>query len=74
MNEKIKQAVELAKQEYKKEYGEDAKLENGDEFVTVFNDGVLIMGLEDTNFNIKFILGEPYKVDFSLGMYESEDE
>lgn len=70
---KINQAIELAKQEFKKEYGEGAKLEDGYEFVTVFNDGVLIMGLEDANFNIKFILGEPYKVDFNIGMCESED-
>lgn len=68
--EKVNQAIILAMQEFKKEHGQDAKLEEGDEFATVFNDGILIIGLEDSELKIKLLLGEPYKVDFDLELTE----
>lgn len=70
MMDKVNKAIELAMEEFKKENGENAQLEDGDEFATVFNDGILIIGLEDTELKIKFLLGEPFKVDFDLGMTE----
>ncbi len=72
--DKVNKAIGLAMDEFKKENGEDAQLENGDEFATVFNDGVLIIGLEDSELKIKFLLGEPFKVDFELGMTERVGE
>ena len=66
----VNEAIKLAMEQFHKENGEDAQLEDGDEFATVFNDGILIIGLEDRQLNIKFILGEPFKVDFELGMTE----
>lgn len=74
MMDKVNKAIGLAMDEFKKENGEDAQLENGDEFATVFNDGVLIIGLEDSELKIKFLLGEPFKVDFELGMTERVGE
>lgn len=68
--DKVNEAIKMAMEEFHKENGEDAQLEDGDEFATVFNDGILIIGLEDRQLNIKFILGEPFKVDFELGMTE----
>lgn len=68
--DKVNEAIKLAMEQFHKENGEDAQLEDGDEFATVFNDGILIIGLEDRELNIKFILGEPFKVDFELGMTE----
>jgi hypothetical protein len=68
--DKVNEAIKLAMEQFHKENGEDAQLEDGDEFATVFNDGILIIGLEDRQLNIKFILGEPFKVDFELGMTE----
>lgn len=35
--EEIGEAMKLAMEKFKEEYGEDAKLEDGDEFVTIFN-------------------------------------
>lgn len=70
MMDKVNEAIKLAMEQFHKENGEDAQLEDGDEFATVFNDGILIIGLEDRQLNIKFILGEPFKVDFELGMTE----
>lgn len=40
----IDEAIKLAMDEFTKEFGEDAKLEDGDEFATVFNDGIIILG------------------------------
>lgn len=68
--DKVNEAIKMAMEEFHKENGEDAQLEDGDEFTTVFNDGILIIGIEDRQLNIKFILGEPFKVDFELGMTE----
>lgn len=68
--DQINKAIELAMEEFRKENGEDVQLEDGDEFATVFNDGILIIGIEDHELKIKFLLGEPFKVDFDLGMTE----
>lgn len=70
--EEIVKAMSLAMQKFKEEYGEDTKLEDGDEFVTVFNNCVLIVSLEDGNLSTKFIGGKPYEVDMTLSIYESE--
>lgn len=74
MMDKTNKAIELAMEEFKKDNGEDAKPEDGDEFATVMNDGILIIGLEDHELKVKFLLGEPYKVDFDLGMTERVGE
>ena len=70
------EANRAAVEEFKKEFGEDVKLEEGDELVTVFNNAVLVIGVEDYNLNTKFIGGKPYKVDMTLAIYEggSDDE
>lgn len=72
----LDEAVGAAFKEFKKEFGEDAKLEEGDEFVTVFNNAVLVIGVEDHVLRTKFIGGKPYKVDMTLEIYEegSTDE
>lgn len=62
--------------EFKKEFGEDAQLEEGEEFVTVFNNCSLIIGVENGTLTEKFIGGSPYKVDMTLAVYEggADDE
>lgn len=70
--EEIQKAIELAMKKFKEEYGEDEKLEDGDEFVTVFNNCILIISLEDGRLQTKFIGGKPYEVDYTLSIYESE--
>ena len=65
-------AIELAMEKFNEEFGEGA-LEDGDEFVTVFNNCVLIISLENGHFSTKFICGKPYKVDKTLNIYESEE-
>lgn len=74
MMDKLNKAIELAMEEFKKENGADAKLEDGEEFATVFNDGILIIGLEDSELKIKVLLGTPFKADFSFDMTEKVGE
>ena len=68
--EEISKALDLAMEKFKEEYGEDAKLEDGDEFVTIFNNCILVLGMEDRELKVKFIGGKPFNVDFSLKIYE----
>ena len=76
MLKQLDEAIGAAFAEFKKECGEDVKFEDGDEFVTVFNNAVLIVGLEGTTLKTKFIGGKPYQVDMTLEIYEggSDDE
>lgn len=70
MLEQLDKAVGAAFAEFKKEYGQDVKLEDGDEFVTIFNNAVLIVGVEGNTLKTKFIGGKPYQVDMTLAIYE----
>lgn len=64
----LEDALDLAILQYKKEYGEDAKIEEGEEFATVFNDAVLIIGLENKQISIKVLVGKPYFVNRNLNL------
>lgn len=70
----LDEAIRRAFDEFKKEFGEDAKLENGDEFVTVLNNAVLIISLENGTLKTNFIGGAPFKVDMTLDIFEGSDE
>ena len=63
--EMIARAIDMAMQRFR-----DAKLEEGDEFVTVFNDCVLIISLGEGRLQTDFIDGKPFEVDMALGIYE----
>jgi tyrosyl-tRNA synthetase len=71
MNE-IMEAINLAFEKYRETYGEDAHLEDGEEFVTVFNNCVLIVSLENGDLKTKFIGGKPFEVDMTLSIYQEE--
>lgn len=45
--EETKNFFKLAMEQFRAEFGEDAKLEEEDSFATVFNDAVVIIGLEN---------------------------
>lgn len=70
MLKQLDEAIEAAFSELKKELGEDVKLEEGSEFVTVFNNAVLVIGIENHTLHTKFIGGKPYQVDMTLAIYE----
>lgn len=65
--EEIQKAIKLATEKWGEEFG---TLEDGDEFVTVFHNCVLIISLKDGNFQAKFIGGKPYEVDLTLSIFE----
>lgn len=70
----IQKAVELAFKAFKERYGQDAKLEDGDSFVCVFNNCVLLVCLEDGKLKEEFVGGRPLEVDYALKIYEREDK
>ena len=70
--EELATAIELAMEKFNEEFGEGA-LEDGDEFVTVFNNCVLIISFENGRISTKFTGGKPYEVDMTLNIYESEE-
>ena len=47
---------------------EDTYLGDGEEFATVFNDAGLIVKHDGPGLDVKFVVGEPYRVDFSIGL------
>lgn len=71
--DEIKEAIALAMQEFHKEYGEDAKMRDGDEFVAVLNNCTLVVSNKDGEAGFHFIGGKPLKADMSLGIYEDVD-
>ena len=74
MLKQLDEAIGKAFEKFKEEFGEDAKLEEGDKFVTVLNNAVLIISLEAGTLKTEFIGGEPFKVDMTLEIYEGGDE
>ena len=73
MLKQLDEAVGRAFDEFKKEFWEVAKLENGDEFVTVLNNAVLIISLENGTLKTNFIGGAPFKVDMTLNIFEGSN-
>ena len=63
--EELKTAIKLAMEKFSEEFGEGA-LEDGDEFVTVFNNCVLVISLENGKVSTHFIGGKPYVIDMIL--------
>ena len=68
--EDIAKVIELAFWAFKKEFGEDATLEDGDEVVFQLNNCVLIMSVENCRLKSKFIGGLPIIVDHTMKIYE----
>ncbi|ERI81457.1 hypothetical protein IX307_001396 [Bacteroides pyogenes] len=68
--EETKNAVELAMEQFKAEFGQDAKLEDGEEFATVFNDAVVIIGLNNRKLSVRILAGKPYLVNQNLNLTE----
>lgn len=67
--EELIEIINLAMEQFKQEYGDDAKLEDGDEIVAVLNNCVLIVSFENSELKTRFIGGKPYYIDRSLSLY-----
>ena len=73
----LDEGIKIAFQEYRKEYGEDAKLAVGERFFTVFNDAIIDISMEFKdgckNLVVEVLAGKPYFVDMDLNILESEE-
>lgn len=69
--EELQEAIALALEKWKEEYGE---LEDGDEFVTAFNNCTLVISLENGKFKTNFICGRPYEVDMTISIYGGDGD
>ena len=67
--DEFENAVNMAFEKFKEEFGKDAKLQDGEAFVTVFNNASLVIYL-DGELKTEFIGGKPFEVDMTLSIYE----
>lgn len=66
----IGQAIKMAAAEYKKEFGQEAQLKNGEAFASLFNNGVLVVSNNNEKIGFCFTCGEPYKIDEEIDIYK----
>lgn len=55
----------------RQEFGADAKLENGDQLVSVFQDATFIMRDENGELKVELIIGKPYI--FEEAVFDEEE-
>lgn len=58
---------------FKREFGDDAKFEEGDTLVFELNDCTLILSYEDKTVKEEIIGNKPIKVDYAAGFYDDND-
>ena len=66
MEEKLVKAIELIKQRYKEEFGEDARMEDCEEIVGVFKDCTIKISLKNSHLEVDVTMGEAYKFDEAI--------
>ncbi len=71
--DEVKKAIHLVMQELRKEFGEEAQLEEGDDVVTVFNNCVLILSMHQGEIGVQFVGGKPLRVDAALSFYKETE-
>lgn len=54
---------------YRKTYGEDARFEEGETQVFLFNDCTVIVSLNDGHLKTEVVGDEPIIVDYTTGIY-----
>lgn len=70
----IPEAITMLQEAMKKEFGENAKLEDGDSITGVFNDAVMTLSNENNEIKLDIKAGEPYKFDCNLNLLEEKGE
>ena len=64
--ERLQMAIQKLMDEWRKENPDADKLDDCEEVVGVFNDGVVSVSKEDETTKINIHLGVPYRIDFDL--------
>lgn len=67
--EELDIAVLEAVKKFKEDYNRE--LEEGDQFVTVFNNASLVVSYENGELKTDFIDKKPYEIDMTLSIYDS---
>lgn len=70
--EELNKAIKMMQDAMKKEFGKNAKLEDGDSITGVFNDAVITMELENGELKLDIKAGAPYKFDFNLNLVKEK--
>lgn len=71
--EELKNALNLAFEEFLKDKEEGYKLEEGCGFVTVFNNATLYVSLENGEVRTEFLKSKPYEVNLTLQIFEDAE-
>lgn len=73
LQNKMNKMAKLAMAEVRKKHGEDAGLKEGDEFVTVFNDCVFMLGIENGNITMSVKMGKPFFVNKTIDLFNESE-
>ena len=75
IGENMEDFMEKIFRAFHKEYGEDAKLEDGEMQVFELQDCTVVLSNEENNIKINVTADKPIKCDFSSGLFvEAESE
>ena len=67
--EELNNIIELAAKKYLEKYGEDAKMEEGEEQVFLLENGTLVLSIDNGEIKVKLIGGAPIKLDVGLSIF-----
>lgn len=72
--DKMNEIHKLVEEAVKREFGNDAKLEEGDTLVFQLNDCLLVISLDNGRCRWEFIGGRPIPIDATTGIYTEDAE
>ena len=61
-------------EKFREEYGNDAKLEDGEMQVFLLQDCTVVLSLNDGELGVKVTADKPIKCDFASGLFVTETE
>jgi hypothetical protein len=67
--DELNNIIDLAAKKYLEKYGEDAKMEEGEEQVFLLRNGTLVLSIENRELKIKLVGGEPIELDVSCSFF-----
>lgn len=67
--EELNNIIELAAKKYLEKYGENAKMEEGEEQVFLLRNGTLVLSIDHGEFKVKLIGGDPIKLDIGYSIF-----
>lgn len=68
--EELKKAIKLMTEEFKKEFGKNAKIEEEETYTCVFNDAIIEITLVNREMKVDITAGKPTIIDYTIGILE----